>query len=53
MNFQLIIVLLLFAGAVFYFGRMIYKSLTAKKACGENCKCGIDFSNIEPPKTNQ
>lgn len=49
MNFQLIIVLILFAGAVFYFGRMIYKSLTAKKGCGENCKCGIDFSNIESP----
>lgn len=51
MNFQLIVVVLLFAGAIFYVGRMLYKSLTAKKGCGENCKCGVDFSNIEPPKS--
>ncbi|MGZ3777387.1 MAG: FeoB-associated Cys-rich membrane protein [Mucilaginibacter sp.] len=53
MNVQLIIVLILFAGAVFYFGRTIYKSLTAKKGCGENCKCGVDFSNVESPKANK
>jgi len=51
MNFQLIVVVLLFAGAIFYVSRMLYKSLTAKKGCGENCKCGVDFSNIEPPKS--
>jgi hypothetical protein len=49
MNIQLIIVLVLFAAAVFYFGRSIYKNLTAKKGCGENCKCGVDFSNIDSP----
>ncbi|AYL93988.1 FeoB-associated Cys-rich membrane protein [Mucilaginibacter celer] len=51
MNMQTIIVILLFAGAVFYLGRMMYKSLTTKKACGGNCKCGVDFSGIEPAKT--
>ncbi|HEX3387139.1 MAG TPA: FeoB-associated Cys-rich membrane protein [Mucilaginibacter sp.] len=50
MNFQLIIVILLFACALAYVGRSIYKSLTAQKSCGENCKCGVDFSNIDPPK---
>jgi hypothetical protein len=49
MNIQIIIVALLFAAAVFYLGRKAYKSLTTKKSCGANCKCGVDFSNIESP----
>jgi len=49
MNFQLIVVALLFAVALFYLGRTIYKSVSSKKSCGENCKCGVDFSNIESP----
>jgi hypothetical protein len=53
MNFQLIIVILLFAAAVFYVGRMVYKSLMAKSGCGSNCKCGVDFSKIESPKTDK
>lgn len=53
MNFQLIIVILLFAAAIFYVCRLAYKSLTAKKSCGENCKCGVDFSNIESPKAQK
>jgi len=48
MNIQAIIVVILFAGAVFYVGRMVYKSLFTKKSCGGNCKCGVDFSAIEP-----
>ncbi len=44
---QYIIIFALFAAAVFYVGRMIYKSVTAKKSCGANCKCGVDFSNID------
>jgi FeoB-associated Cys-rich membrane protein len=47
-NIQLIIIAILFAAAVFYVGRMVYKSLFAKKGCGTNCKCGVDFSAIEP-----
>lgn len=53
MNIQSIIIALLFAAAVFYVGRMVYKSLSAKKSCGANCKCGVDFSNIEVPKTGK
>lgn len=50
MNIQLLIVVLLFAGALFYVGRMGYKALFVKKGCGSNCKCGVDFSAIEPDK---
>ena len=52
MNIQLIIVVLLFVAAIFYVGRLVYKSLTAKKGCGTNCKCGVDFSKIEVPKAD-
>jgi hypothetical protein len=51
MNIQLVIVILLFAGALFYVGRMVVKSLSPKKGCGSNCKCGVDFSGIEAGKT--
>ena len=53
MNIQVILVIVLFAAAIFYIVRMMYKSLTAKKSCGGNCKCGVDFSGIEPGKTNK
>jgi hypothetical protein len=53
MNIQLIIVVLLFAAAIFYVGRLVYKSLTAKTGCGTNCKCGVDFSNIDSLKTDK
>ncbi|WP_345948731.1 MULTISPECIES: FeoB-associated Cys-rich membrane protein [unclassified Mucilaginibacter] len=50
MSFQTIIIILLFAAAVVYVGRMVYKSLYTKKGCGSNCKCGVDFSNVNPDK---
>lgn len=50
MNIQAIIIVLLFATAVFYVGLLVYKSVAAKKGCGSNCKCGVDFSGIEPGK---
>lgn len=50
MNFQMIIIIILFAGALFYVGRMLYNSIAAKKGCGSNCKCGVDFSNIDKIK---
>ncbi|MFD1257403.1 FeoB-associated Cys-rich membrane protein [Mucilaginibacter terrae] len=50
MIFQTIAIVLLFAAAVFYVGRLVYKSLYVKKGCGSNCKCGVDFSDIEPGK---
>ena len=53
MNIQVVIILILFAGAIFYVSRMIYKSLSAKKSCGSNCKCGVDFSGIETGKAHK
>jgi hypothetical protein len=52
-NIQIIIIAILFAAAVFYVGRMLYKSLFAKKSCGSNCKCGVDFSAIEQVKSQK
>ncbi|WP_299512167.1 FeoB-associated Cys-rich membrane protein [Mucilaginibacter sp.] len=51
MNIQSIIILIIFAAAVWYIGRLMYRNLFAKKGCGENCKCGVDFSNIDSDKT--
>jgi len=49
MDIQTILVILLFAAALFYIGRMVYRSVSPKsKGCGSNCKCGVDFSNINP-----
>ncbi|MCX2485162.1 FeoB-associated Cys-rich membrane protein [Pedobacter sp. MR2016-24] len=51
MDIQTIIVGLLFAAALFYIGRIIYRSLSPSKGgCASNCKCGVDFSNIETKK---
>jgi len=50
---QTIIVVTLFAGSVFYVGRMVYKNLFTKKSCGTNCKCGVDFSAIEAGNTTK
>jgi len=47
---QGIIIAIIFILAVFYVGRIIYKSLFVKKGCGGNCKCGVDFSNIPQNK---
>jgi len=53
MNLQVIIVIILFLAAVFYVARMIYNSVTAKKSCGSNCKCGVDFSQVEVNKASR
>ena len=46
---QTIFVLLIFAGALVYLGRMIYNQLQAKSACASGCgKCSVvDFKKIE------
>jgi hypothetical protein len=46
---QLIAIIVLFSGAAFFLGRMIYRSFQAKTACSTGCgKCGaIDFEKIE------
>lgn len=44
---QTVIVILVFAAAVFYLGRMAYRSFS-KNECATGCgKCGVDFSKIE------
>ena len=53
MNVQVIIIAILFAAAVFYVGRMVYKNLFTKKSCGSNCKCGVDFSAVEADKSSK
>jgi hypothetical protein len=47
--FQIVAIILLFAGAAFFLGRMIYRSFQAKTACSTGCgKCGaIDFDKME------
>jgi len=50
MNIQAIIIIVLFIAAVFYVGRIFYKTLFTKKSCGGNCKCGVDFSDVQPQK---
>ncbi|ACU06247.1 MULTISPECIES: FeoB-associated Cys-rich membrane protein [Pedobacter] len=52
MDIQTILVALLFAAALFYVGRIIYRAVSSKSGgCASNCgKCGVDFSNIEPNK---
>lgn len=51
MDIQTILVILLFVAAIAYIGRIIYRSIAPKKGgCGSNCKCGVDFSNVEPSK---
>ena len=53
MNFQTIIIAILFAAALFYVGRLVYKNLFSKKSCGSNCKCGVDFAGVEAPKVQK
>jgi hypothetical protein len=46
---QSLIVGLIFLLALFYVGRLIYKSFQAKSTCDSGCgKCGaVDFNKIE------
>lgn len=50
MDIQFILVIVIFAAAVFYVGRMIYRSISAKgDGCSSGCgKCAANFDNIEP-----
>jgi len=51
MDIQTILVIILFVAALWYVGRIIYRSVSPKsKGCASNCKCGVDFSNINPEK---
>lgn len=48
MDVQVIIVGVLFAAALFYVGRIVYRMFRPKPGtgCGSSCKCGVDFSKI-------
>ncbi|QNL51422.1 FeoB-associated Cys-rich membrane protein [Olivibacter sp. SDN3] len=52
MDTQSILVFALFAAAAVYLGRMLYANVKPKKgnACGSNCKCGMDFSQVSEKK---
>lgn len=50
MDYQLIMVILVFLLALIYMGRMVYKSMSGKSGCASNCgKCAADFSEIKLP----
>jgi hypothetical protein len=53
MNIQVVIIAILFAAAIFYVGRLVYRNLFSKKSCGDNCKCGVDFSAIDADKSHK
>jgi FeoB-associated Cys-rich membrane protein len=46
---QQILIALIFLGAAFYLGRMVYRSFQAKNACTSGCgKCAVaDLKKIE------
>lgn len=46
---QMIAIAALFSGAIFFLGRIVYRSFQAKSGCATGCgKCGaIDFDKIE------
>lgn len=52
MDVQLIFVVIIFAAAVFYVVRMIYRSIAPKgNGCNSGCgKCAANFDNIPPTK---
>ncbi|MDF2430564.1 MAG: hypothetical protein JWP44_195 [Mucilaginibacter sp.] len=53
MDIQLVIIGILFLAAIYYVCKLVFKNLFEKKSCGSNCKCGVDFSAIEPTKTQK
>jgi len=53
MDVQTIIIAIIFVAALFYVCRLVYRNLFAKKSCGSNCKCGVDFSAVEPGKAHK
>ena len=52
MDIQFILMIVVFAAALFYVGRMIYRSVSPKSdGCATGCgKCAANFDNAEAPK---
>lgn len=53
MDTQFILMIIIFLAALFYVGKIIYRSVAPKKgSCATGCgKCGADFSKIQEPKS--
>ncbi|MFN0292234.1 FeoB-associated Cys-rich membrane protein [Pedobacter helvus] len=53
MDIQFILMIVIFAAALFYVGRIIYRSVSPKNdGCGTGCgKCSANFDHISKPKT--
>ncbi|MCO4292922.1 FeoB-associated Cys-rich membrane protein [Solitalea sp. MAHUQ-68] len=51
---QQLLVGMFFLVALWYVGRMVYRQVKPKKnSCGANCKCGVDFSELEKNLPNE
>lgn len=52
MDIQFILMIVIFASALFYVGRIIYRSISTKgDSCATGCgKCAANFDNIQAPK---
>lgn len=52
MDIQFILMIIIFAGALFYVCRMIYRSIAPKSdGCASGCgKCAANFDHITEPK---
>lgn len=44
------IVIILFAGALFYIGRTIFKSAKAESGCASNCGCDSPVKHLQKRK---
>ncbi|MFN0255959.1 FeoB-associated Cys-rich membrane protein [Pedobacter ureilyticus] len=53
MDIQFILMIVIFAAALIYVGRIIYRSIAPKKgSCATGCgKCSADFSKIPDTKS--
>jgi hypothetical protein len=52
MDIQFILMIIIFSAALFYVGRLIYRSVSSKNdGCATGCgKCAANFDNIPQPK---
>jgi hypothetical protein len=51
---QNILVFVLFACALVYVAKLLFKSFTSKKGCASGCgKCKLDFNEAEIPPIKQ
>jgi hypothetical protein len=52
MDIQFILMIIIFAGALFYVGRLIYRAVSPKsEGCASGCgKCAANFDHIAKPE---